>query len=655
MAYPFDIKMWRGATGWEFPARPPRGHHSNPREGNLFKGEDGDFIDALVRESLQNIIDARSGTGPALARFRIVRRSKEVMASVFGDAAEHWNASGVPMSRLLEEDGVLLVIEDYNTTGLTGDVTSNEADQGGFPAMVRWSGNSNKSGKGSGRFGLGKISLMASSRARSFFLFTNREGDSQPHFIGKAMLEAHEARGLKREPWGFFYGALHNGVGPELPFSGKSALCLAEMLGCERTNETGTSVIIPWPQMGVTEESLLRTTLTHFFHQIARGKVVVEIGAARVDANTVGPLAARLFPSDHAVNLRLRATRLMDDASAPRFSVDAATKSSLELRPSDVLDLTGLKAAWAVGEPFVVEARFPIETPFEVEMGEAEPDMVFAILPVVEDAASEIRKPLFVRKGCTIPAQLWGMQRGLVVAEVVSERAIWFFNQCENPAHDRWIRGDAPNPGIFMQAVLLARRLEELCAPPKDEAAVTSCFTDFFAVLMRPDQRPSGEEQSQPRRADGAGESQPGEPDESKPGDIESRDAGEPFPVFERNGSPDPATRLTFAYLNGNFSVRGRVVEADAGTELTIEVGYKINKRKSGIKKHSTLDFDLTDTAAHEVFLEGAELVGRGENTITIHLTGGPLSVRIGGFDQNRALDYSARSNQNMEGGSDAE
>src|SRR5258708_10974469 len=80
----------------------------------------------------------------------------------------------------------LLLVEDFNTRGLTGDPAALDNDN--FHNFWRRHGRSGKGGKSAGRWGLGKLVFSTSSQIRSFFGFTVRTGDPSPLLMGHAAL-----------------------------------------------------------------------------------------------------------------------------------------------------------------------------------------------------------------------------------------------------------------------------------------------------------------------------------------------------------------------------------------------------------------------------------------------------------------------------------
>ena len=116
---------------WRFRAMQPGEMNVDPIEGEFFTTEAVRSVtDALVRESIQNSLDAAVGDTPVLVRF-----SHHLNPTAGVDSIElrnlyidglsphlHSRHSGLPEAPPLIEPLSFMAIEDYGTRGLQGDV-----------------------------------------------------------------------------------------------------------------------------------------------------------------------------------------------------------------------------------------------------------------------------------------------------------------------------------------------------------------------------------------------------------------------------------------------------------------------------------------------------------------------------------------------------
>jgi hypothetical protein len=141
--------------------------------------------EALVREGIQNSLDAarRDAGGIREVKVRICivpKASAEVMSFLrdnFSSAKRNFEC-GLPdlpnLNELFAQDSGYLVLEDFGTRGLTGDVDEwrlDHAEQNAFFSFFRAEGRSSKSGESLGRWGIGKQVFPTASWLHAVFGF----------------------------------------------------------------------------------------------------------------------------------------------------------------------------------------------------------------------------------------------------------------------------------------------------------------------------------------------------------------------------------------------------------------------------------------------------------------------------------------------------
>ncbi|MBK7185551.1 MAG: hypothetical protein IPH85_06400 [Ignavibacteria bacterium] len=252
----------------------------------------------LIRESIQNIIDARlDQSKPALCTIDLV--NVQISSLEFIDQylerfriCMEYNSGDVECVRFLNRaidigsgDHVsFLRISDRNTTGL---------DRHREQAFLKSVGRSEKKQGAGGSFGLGKGSLFASSLWRTIFVFSNsvdEEGNSRTIFCGKSRLVSHEYEGSVRQGNGT-YGydgqrSVHNDE--DIPDVFK-----------RNDRQRGTDVWIAAFDGSESESwhtPLVEATLKYFWLSIVRGIVEVTIGENTIDMNTIGSYMDSHYP-----------------------------------------------------------------------------------------------------------------------------------------------------------------------------------------------------------------------------------------------------------------------------------------------------------------------------------------------------------------------
>jgi hypothetical protein len=247
----FDRELASGSRSGGDPAR------------NAFSGT----LESLVREVLQNIKDVARGR-PVRTRFRLIEldpadtvsfleriRWENSLLPHLEAVAEGENGTSVRQAlEELRETGRLkmLLIEDYNTAGLTGPEFGGRERQGNFTALCRDQLFSSKSSETSGgSHGMGKTLLWEFS-GFSTVLFLSKlsevDPDQQhPRFIGRSSLPWHQLGDGSRYDGGGWFGVPDPQDDPRRAVSawGAGAEDAAAPLFLSRNEAgTGTSILV---------------------------------------------------------------------------------------------------------------------------------------------------------------------------------------------------------------------------------------------------------------------------------------------------------------------------------------------------------------------------------------------------------------------------
>ena len=238
---------------------------------------------SFVREPAQNSTDNRVNPDePVVMRFTSKTIPKTDIEKYFGDIwISHitscpsfdgvWdengkvvikkdeNANAAHRSYSAGEDIQVMLVEDFNTTGLAGDVeyyqkkTSDpltaEIAKNTFYWFLRTLGvSSHKQGRG-GSWGLGKLALPLSSMTRTFFVVTTREDNSR-YLAGQAKLEYRTYHDTEYDRM-FYFANHHVDNIPHhwIPVDDEAEIDeFVEAFGLQRgTDDIGTSFVIPYP------------------------------------------------------------------------------------------------------------------------------------------------------------------------------------------------------------------------------------------------------------------------------------------------------------------------------------------------------------------------------------------------------------------------
>jgi len=180
----------------------------DPIEGEFFSAEAiGGLSDALIREAIQNSLDAAI-PGQQVKVVISFPPSERILPSAESKAylkglEEHLKAKNSGLLESVDLNGPMdfIVVEDFGTRGLEGDIREDE-DQGfdekknDFFYFWRNIGRAVEGTTLRGRWGLGKTVFQAVSGINSFFALTIRRGDACKRLMGQSVLKIQRTPGV---------------------------------------------------------------------------------------------------------------------------------------------------------------------------------------------------------------------------------------------------------------------------------------------------------------------------------------------------------------------------------------------------------------------------------------------------------------------------
>ncbi len=143
------------APSWNFIPTPKGGVQQSNAADNFFREDSANMVENLVRENIQNALDAQSGKRPVLVRFSLTSSPrdktdflKELLATGKGSVLSHYRQaceeSDIEPENPDFKAATFLLIEDFHTDGLDGDTASSSTEDGGFATFWRNVGSTNK-------------------------------------------------------------------------------------------------------------------------------------------------------------------------------------------------------------------------------------------------------------------------------------------------------------------------------------------------------------------------------------------------------------------------------------------------------------------------------------------------------------------------------
>lgn len=601
---------------WEFEEFNPRAVRRDPFEAEFFTGtEDSEEAygrtDALVREALQNSLDARIDNRPAIVRFTL---SGDTHA-LHGDSCERYLNGIAPHLKALGNQLFshtspttipFLLIEDFNTTGLLGDParTSDPPPQASTTESFYWFwrniGRSGKSGVDRGRWGLGKTVFPSTSRINALLGLTIRNTDRRALLMGQAITRSHKLNSKDFVPEAFYHAGDHT-AGIQMPADDIETInaFLSDFRLTRQLTESGLSIVVPFPDPRLKTSDLVRSIIVHFFIAILRKELIVEVVdgtslAARIDDASIEDVAAGLaWDGSHTEKkhcpppFALTRWALGALAGTPPELKLAGTRTipewSAELFPEGMLD--------SLRKDLRDSGRIAIRVPMTVEDLEGAKNPCTFSVVVLRDPTINQSDDYFVRGGMTI-AGIRTLTRlahynGLVlVDDPVLSRML---GDTEGPAHNEWNTGESRPDRTFAKwkrrVTFVRSALQKLIAylsPPPQEIN-RDLLRDYFWVPGEDPASSGGAGRDGRRKRRLKPPLDPPPAPAPKPYDLEANDSG-----FTIHSNQQPAPK-----------------------KLIVHVAYDVPSG-SPLKQWSPLDFTL------------------GKNPIQIESNGGLLSILSG-------------------------
>lgn len=404
-------------------------------DSEMFDRTDYPYSETFVREAIQNSLDARldpdkpvcvnftfhsDGIGPRRTFLEqvIAHRIKAAL-----EIPQEWNNGNVKW----------LLVEDFNSKGLSGSLTSRTSDFWNYWLNF---GLSNKDGSGRGGRGVGRVTFLIASRLQSVIGYTRRASDGSSAICGMAVLRAQEDGEDLKSTHAYLADGENGNIyhlhsSPEFYNRTKSAFAFT---GYDGEHHSGLGLAILYPHAELNAKGILAAAIENFAPAIMNGSLVLNVDGRVLDATSIEEIA--LDVSEHLNDEAISAdvARYLDlirlahsDASAQKITLPNALKSDLEpLRKTDAIK--GLQKKIADGQDLVLDIVFPL-----FRDGTAHDVSLRAAIGAAENARPVDR---LYREGMSLPDVRAKSPVELDLVMLVENGLLaTYLNYCEGKAH----------------------------------------------------------------------------------------------------------------------------------------------------------------------------------------------------------------------------
>lgn len=617
---------------WKFSYTHKDAKSRQPVHEAFFDDSDSlDDVSSLVRESIQNSIDARVDLSkPVKVTFSLSQLSgtSPGLKEQFAGLEEHMKATRkVSVNEHLDGTCRVLAVEDFNTTGLRG-YTHNEMPSDdvkkteNFYYFVHAEGDTNKGEGTKGKWGIGKVVFPKISALKTFFLVSVRQGDNghtDKVGIGQALLKSHKIGDKEYQPDGWFAEFSES--------KGYSSLLssdvdnLAKTFGIERSSQTGLSVIIPFVNPVITSKNIIHAVIREYYLAIINDDLVCEITDTDGEKSILTPdsliqLAMELEfdrkESHDEFIAQLELAQKNRDGSAVKFTAEKVKFAANSLGSLKLSDDNMEAAKKVFNENGYIHIEVPIEIP--VAYGGLQTAMDnYSIL--IRRGSSNTQPIIYSREGILVPGNSKVNTKFATVLVVVDSGPLAdLLGFSEGPAHQNWsadtekIKGAYSNSLKKVASVIKFVRTEvkSFVAALSDPGTEldTSILSEFFSDLV-----PEG---------------------------VDKPDRPGPTPPLDSQ-----PVRIQVSKIKGGFRLSPTDRKLSKGDRVLVTVAYGV-ARGSAFAKWSSLDFTLDD-ASFKITKTSIGDVTRNQNYISFAVEDSDFEFKITGFDDLRDIELDIR------------
>jgi hypothetical protein len=611
---------------WIFQNRPGYGVNANPHDSEHFVNDRVNRSQGLVREAIQNSLDAGGG-GLVRIRFRLHKEAASSGATkkYLGTLRPHVAACELDLSDDEWNSPDFLVVEDFGTTGLTGDVEQESGNN--YANFWRNPGDSFKHDKKRGRWGLGKTVFPNSSRISAFFGLTVRHDDGKEMLCGLAGLKKHDIPAHrsandtgKYVAFGLFTSSGRSQL--EMPIEDPSTLeQFRKTFRIARDSEPGFSVVVPFPYTGITHASLVEAVVENYFYAVIAKQLVVFVGDQEISEATIDSIAPNLGIPNIGRTISfardVRASAAPQKVSNP--DILNAPSGALSAKVFDEEELDRVRERYQNGELVSLRVDLPIK---EKKSGATK--MSYVDLYLRHEPEISRGRDYYLREGISVVEhRSFGNDDkavGLLLAE--HETICGFLGDSENPAHTAWNAKsrlinakyhDAEKTVLFVRALLLS--FYQTVA--REEGSIDQdALKDFFSIEA---ENTDGKKKRKKKKPGDEPPPPPPPPPPPKPREIEIQERAGGFRVCAGPGLKAEMLPI---------SVR-------------ITAAYDL-RRGDAFKKYKKSDFRFggndRDIPVISIDLSGGAVTKQEANKFIVRVDDTNFECKCSGFDEKRDL-----------------
>lgn len=597
-----------------------------------FSREERSQVGILVREALQNPLDIPRDdlTGPIQVVLKHLRSDEfdvdyldELFTQEFRERLRA--ASGVDLPPVAEAE--IVVIEDFGTKGLIGEVNNYDADGSDQNWNAFWhrEGEGAKGRASNGGAGQGKVTYYAHSHASTVLGLTRRSTDSEVLLMGRAsFLRDYPFDDGRKYYRAAYWTVSDNGPTPERCLDKARRFKDAFRLSRD-FSESGLSLVVPFAKAFDLKEAV-KSVILDFYMPIAGHRLEVTVGNTKISSKTIDDIADRFITDEEVAScnssfskgFRTFARSAIHDPTPQVTLLPGWNKDRLipeSAFPEKQLD--NLREALNSGNRICVRLPLKIkrksgvqyDTNFDVYI-ETPPDLdrneeAFVRRELLIGAESHVSAGSFVQKARSLT---WIQDKDL------SD----FLLTAEEPTHLVWNASLARDKGEYVSPDLALRSIRQ--AVPRLLAVLLGggrkkdykSLARYFSKPAAEPTKKQGDTGHSKLKDESLTPPPPPPPPSSKPFRIDS--AGTAIRV-----TPTNTLKLTGSQLP---------------LKVILELAYE-GLDQNPFDAYDPYDFDLASNFLFPITAHGMSVASRSGNRVELEITDSNFRFEISGFDPN--------------------
>ena len=582
---------------------------SQDRHSEMFDRIDYPYSETFVREAIQNSLDARlDQTRPVQMNFNFFEDQLGQRKNFLDDIITFRKKAELSIPKKWEYGKInWLVVEDFNTKGLAGDLKLRTSDFWNYWLNF---GLSNKDGTGRGGRGIGRVTFLLASSIQSVIGFTRRVDDNITAVCGMSVLKAC-THGPKFKSTHAYLAASENDNIYNLYHSDEFFNLTQKSFGFTGFDDeygSGFGLAILYPYEELNRNGILAAAIENFAPAIMKNSLVITVDDCELNSITIEEVALEVKDQLNNKAIKADVSRYLDymknalkKNTSIKIKLRNANKSEFEKLQNEN-SFAALQEKINNGEKINLEISFPLKRYDRTRIVSLK-----AVIGSTPSGHPSIDR-LF-REGMSLPDVKTSNPSELDLVLLVDKGELaTYLNFCEGKAHldlqaskevkQKLIsQGFGDNPATVRRLIkALQVELRNLMTPNPDEPD-TTVFKGYFSIPTKNKQEKGGKIDPNPR--------------------------------------PDlkPKTKAFFIkQISSGFRVMANTDFEDWPVDIKVRLAYADGTR---FPSWSNFDFEL-----NKLIIEYKDCDFSSEKNFIVGKNCGPETIiEITGFDTNRELD----------------